>query len=49
MTLFCKKACKPGDFQCNNSVCIKGEFRCDGFFHCNDRSDEANCGPRSMN
>lgn len=36
-------ACKQGDFRCNNGVCIKGVFHCDGFFHCNDRSDELDC------
>ena len=36
-------ACKSGDFRCNNGVCIKSELECDGFYHCNDQSDELYC------
>lgn len=36
-------ACEADQFKCDNGFCIKKYLRCDGRFHCSDRSDEINC------
>ncbi|KRF94157.1 uncharacterized protein Dmoj_GI15893, isoform J [Drosophila mojavensis] len=38
-----QKPCDADHFKCQNNVCIPIRLRCDGFHHCNDRSDEADC------
>lgn len=35
--------CNQFQFRCANNVCIPLHLRCDGFFHCNDLSDESGC------
>ncbi|XP_030079865.1 basement membrane-specific heparan sulfate proteoglycan core protein isoform X26 [Drosophila hydei] len=35
--------CDANHFKCQNNVCIPIHLRCDGYHHCNDRSDEADC------
>ncbi|XP_077867669.1 uncharacterized protein LOC144357001 [Saccoglossus kowalevskii] len=35
--------CLLGDFQCNNTGCIKSYLKCDGFDNCRDLSDEQGC------
>lgn len=35
--------CSESEFRCGNGKCIKGAFKCDGQFQCEDRSDEENC------
>lgn len=35
--------CDPGYIECLNGKCYKAEQRCDGYFNCEDRSDEAGC------
>ncbi|XP_060807225.1 prolow-density lipoprotein receptor-related protein 1 [Amyelois transitella] len=37
--------CEDHEFQCNNSECIRIEFRCDQHVDCFDGSDEAGCAP----
>ncbi|KAH9629926.1 hypothetical protein HF086_017441 [Spodoptera exigua] len=39
-------ACEEHEFQCNNTECIRKEFRCDAHVDCLDGSDEAQCGER---
>lgn len=36
-------ACNERQFECGNKVCIPLHLRCDGFFHCNDLTDEYGC------
>jgi hypothetical protein len=36
-------ACESDDFRCNNTVCIKNSFKCDGKNDCGDNIDEASC------
>lgn len=35
--------CDKKHFRCHNNVCIPEHLRCDGFYHCNDLSDELGC------
>ncbi|KAM7349794.1 terribly reduced optic lobes isoform 6-T6 [Cochliomyia hominivorax] len=35
--------CSERQFRCGNNVCIPLHLRCDGFYHCNDMTDEFNC------
>ncbi|KAK6630731.1 hypothetical protein RUM44_002900 [Polyplax serrata] len=35
--------CLPGQFQCNNSLCIRPSEICDGEVDCSDGSDEKDC------
>lgn len=35
--------CSEFQFRCGNNVCIPLHLRCDGFYHCNDMTDEFNC------
>ncbi|XP_073829721.1 terribly reduced optic lobes isoform X13 [Musca autumnalis] len=35
--------CSPSQFRCGNNVCIPLALRCDGFYHCNDLTDETGC------
>ncbi|XP_037931811.1 basement membrane-specific heparan sulfate proteoglycan core protein [Teleopsis dalmanni] len=36
-------SCTEREFKCGNNVCIPLHLRCDGFYHCNDLTDELNC------
>ncbi|XP_050331104.1 basement membrane-specific heparan sulfate proteoglycan core protein isoform X11 [Bactrocera neohumeralis] len=36
-------ACNERQFECGNKVCIPLHLRCDGFYHCNDLTDEYGC------
>ncbi|XP_037811627.1 basement membrane-specific heparan sulfate proteoglycan core protein-like isoform X4 [Lucilia sericata] len=38
-----KNPCTEFQFRCGNNVCIPLHLRCDGFYHCNDMTDELNC------
>ncbi|KAI8120669.1 Basement membrane-specific heparan sulfate proteoglycan core protein [Lucilia cuprina] len=38
-----KNPCTEFQFRCGNNVCIPLHLRCDGFYHCNDMTDEFNC------
>ncbi|KAK7507209.1 hypothetical protein BaRGS_00001144 [Batillaria attramentaria] len=41
---FCvPRECTDGEWKCRNKQCIREKDRCDGIFHCMDRSDEENC------
>ncbi|XP_054087653.1 basement membrane-specific heparan sulfate proteoglycan core protein isoform X5 [Zeugodacus cucurbitae] len=35
--------CNERQFECGNKVCIPLHLRCDGFYHCNDLTDEFGC------
>ncbi|KAG7173328.1 Low-density lipoprotein receptor-related protein 1-like 3, partial [Homarus americanus] len=35
--------CRTSQFACDDGQCVPQTSRCDEIFHCNDRSDEANC------
>ncbi|XP_075155739.1 terribly reduced optic lobes isoform X4 [Haematobia irritans] len=35
--------CTSSQFRCGNNVCIPIHLRCDGFYHCNDLTDELSC------
>ena len=35
--------CSERQYRCGNNVCIPLHLRCDGFYHCNDMTDEMNC------
>lgn len=37
------KPCNENQFECGNKVCIPLFLRCDGFYACNDLSDEFDC------
>ena len=34
---------QPGQFCCDNGLCIVSEYRCDNKYHCQDESDEIGC------
>ncbi|XP_049312019.1 basement membrane-specific heparan sulfate proteoglycan core protein isoform X6 [Bactrocera dorsalis] len=36
-------SCNERQFECGNKVCIPLQLRCDGFYHCNDLTDEYGC------
>ncbi|XP_018799857.1 PREDICTED: basement membrane-specific heparan sulfate proteoglycan core protein isoform X6 [Bactrocera latifrons] len=36
-------SCNERQFECGNKVCIPLHLRCDGFYHCNDLTDEYGC------
>ncbi|XP_047119261.1 low-density lipoprotein receptor-related protein 1 [Schistocerca piceifrons] len=40
--------CGAHEFQCNDGLCIRNTFVCDGHEDCSDSSDEASCGNVSM-
>jgi len=44
------RACAPGEFKCQNNLCIPETFKCDGQNDCVDNSDEVNafCGKLSF-
>ena len=35
--------CDSDSFECENSVCIFSEYKCDNYDDCGDNSDERNC------
>ncbi|XP_067635534.1 basement membrane-specific heparan sulfate proteoglycan core protein isoform X4 [Eurosta solidaginis] len=35
--------CTESQFKCGTNVCIPLKLRCDGFYHCNDMTDERDC------
>ncbi|XP_073910806.1 low-density lipoprotein receptor-related protein 2-like isoform X2 [Castor canadensis] len=35
--------CLPGQWQCQNKVCVMDSWKCDGIDHCGDSSDEEAC------
>lgn len=37
------QGCEPGFIECLNGKCYRMDQRCDGYFNCEDRSDEAAC------
>ncbi len=41
-------ACAEDEFSCDNGQCIVKDLACDGYDHCGDNSDEANCGTTGM-
>ena len=46
LTIFCADVtgCEEREFQCLNGQCIRTRnFVCDGFFNCDDKSDEFDC------
>ncbi|XP_053952208.1 basement membrane-specific heparan sulfate proteoglycan core protein isoform X5 [Anastrepha ludens] len=38
-----RNPCNSQQFRCGNNVCIPLQLRCDGFYHCNDMTDEYGC------
>ncbi|XP_017472792.1 PREDICTED: low-density lipoprotein receptor-related protein-like, partial [Rhagoletis zephyria] len=38
-----RNPCNDQQFKCGNNVCIPLHLRCDGFYHCNDMTDEYGC------
>jgi len=36
-------ACRSDKFRCDSGQCIYNDWRCNGFVHCTDASDENNC------
>ncbi|KAL2739157.1 basement membrane-specific heparan sulfate proteoglycan core protein isoform X1 [Vespula maculifrons] len=40
--------CPPGNFRCNDGLCLDSKKRCDGRSHCLDGSDEINCRTVTM-
>ncbi|CAA9998006.1 unnamed protein product [Nesidiocoris tenuis] len=38
-----KRICRPGTFQCDNSICVLSATICDGNDDCGDGSEEKNC------
>lgn len=41
-----RNPCSESQFRCGNNVCIPLHLRCDGFYHCNDLTDESGCDER---
>lgn len=42
------RKCQPDDFHCSpeqKSQCLPKEKKCDGYFDCRNKADEADCGP----
>ena len=33
-----------GDFKCNDGICLRSYYVCDGYSHCQNGEDEQNCG-----
>jgi hypothetical protein len=38
------RPCSSSEFQCGNGRCIHLNFYCDGIDHCDDSTDEIQCG-----
>ena len=35
--------CNTGYWKCNDGICIEETYVCNGYFNCDDGSDELNC------
>ena len=40
--------CDSSQFNCESGDCVPGDYRCDGYFDCEDYSDEIGCGMFNM-
>lgn len=47
--MFSDKTCSSDQFQCKDNRCINKQWRCDGDYDCDDKSDEFLCGTHLYN